>query len=99
MTRAAENTLPRCRGSLCVTEIGTTRGTCSAVEPPGSGSSGAGGAGGTGGTGNSGGSAAAGSGGDPGEPSCAVYGQQCEDTSDCCSEVPCSDGYCIYPLL
>jgi hypothetical protein len=95
-----------CRGSQCVTELGSTRGTCSIVAPPpqggtgGAGGSTQGGAGGSGGSAaaGSGGAAEAGSGGSSTEPSCAVYGQQCEQTGDCCSEVPCSGGYCIYPL-
>jgi hypothetical protein len=74
----------------------------------GAGGSGQGGAGGAGGSaagsggsseGGSGGSSVAGSGGDGGEVSCSVYGQQCSQGSDCCSDIPCSSGYCLYPLL
>jgi hypothetical protein len=90
-----------CRGSMCVTELGSTRGTCSTSEPPPPANGGAGGSGG--GAAGSGGSAAGSGGsaaGEPGgAPTCAVYGQQCQVSGDCCSSVPCTDGYCMYPLL
>jgi len=37
----------------------------------------------------------------PAEPSyaCAVYGQRCTATSDCCGGVPCSGGLCVYPAV
>jgi hypothetical protein len=87
-----------------VTELGSVRGTCSTPPPPPppSGAAGSGGAGGAGGSGGS--SSEAGSGGSGGTSSeppvpCAVYGQQCGGNSDCCSNVPCTDGFCSYPLL
>jgi hypothetical protein len=93
-----------CRGSLCVSELGSTRGTCSTPEPTAPVPGGSGGAGGTGGGAAEGGNgAASGSGGSGGEESpvepCAVFGQQCSVASDCCADVPCTDGFCIYPLL
>lgn len=30
-------------------------------------------------------------------PNCALYGQTCTMTSDCCSGVPCTNGTCHYP--
>jgi hypothetical protein len=72
-----------CRGSSCVTTIGSTQGTCT-VPPPPPGSGGASGSGG-----------AAGSGG---TPQCALYGQSCTLSSDCCGGVACFQGSCVYPI-
>ena len=40
-----------------------------------------------------------GTGGEGGAPStCAQYGQICDSNADCCSEVPCTDGVCKFPI-
>jgi hypothetical protein len=96
-----------CRGSSCITEVGSTRGTCSIPPTAGSGGSPAAGSGGAGG---SGGSPAAGSGGSPeagsggagaggsSSPECAQFGQHCTVDGDCCSGLPCFEGTCTYNL-
>jgi hypothetical protein len=96
-----------CVGSSCITEVGSTRGTCSVPPPPptaGSGGSPAAGSGGSGGAGagGTGGSPAAGSGGagagGSGSPECAQFGQVCSVDADCCSGLPCFEGTCTYNL-
>jgi hypothetical protein len=79
-----------CPGTLCVRPVGSTVGAC------GDNSGGAGGSGGAG-TSGSGGAGNGGTGGDG--PTCAEYGQQCSQASDCCNSVPCDNGVCRYPLI
>ncbi|MBI5532161.1 MAG: hypothetical protein HY898_05580 [Deltaproteobacteria bacterium] len=31
-------------------------------------------------------------------PTCALYGQTCTAASDCCNNVPCTQGRCLYPI-
>jgi hypothetical protein len=94
-----------CRGSSCIVATGSTRGTCSTPDaPPAGGTGGSGAAGASSGTGGSGagsgganaGAPAAGSGG---APECAQFGQDCQVDGDCCSELPCLEGACVYPVL
>lgn len=80
-----------CVGGACVTQPGSTQGTCECAPPPPD--AGTGGAGGT-----------TGSGGAPGTggattPPCALYGQACSVSSDCCSGVPCDPvkKTCVFP--
>jgi hypothetical protein len=90
-----------CRGTSCITELGSTRGSCSAPPAAGSGGSTAAGSGGAGGAAGGGagasGSPAAGSGGTYQE--CAQFGQHCVADTDCCSGIPCFGGTCTYNLL
>jgi hypothetical protein len=89
--------------------VGSTQGTCSIPPPPpgsgtggtGAGGSGAGGsgAGGSGGSGTGGSSGTAGSTGSGGSGACALYGQQCSVSGDCCSGVPCTNGSCVFPIM
>jgi hypothetical protein len=92
-----------CRGATCITAVGSNQGTCSASEQApaaGSGGAGSGGAGSGGaGSGGAGSGGAAGAAGSEPPPVCAEFGQQCQMDSDCCSDLPCYEGYCIYPLL
>jgi len=64
----------------------------------GAGGTGAGGTGAggkaSGGTTGGGGTAQGGSGGTP----CAAYGQICSVNSDCCNQVPCTSGKCVFPI-
>jgi len=71
-----------CRGSLCLRRPGAATGTCGdgSVDPPDDGSGG----GPDQGTGGGGGL------------ECAAYGQTCSQSSDCCEDVPCSGGRCLY---
>jgi hypothetical protein len=32
------------------------------------------------------------------EASCALYGQLCTVSADCCNGVPCTNGRCQYPI-
>jgi hypothetical protein len=80
-----------CAGTSCVGAAGGTHGVCGPCRP-GEGDGGAGlpddgGAGGSGGSPDGG----AGSG-----PTCALYGQICTASSQCCDGVPC-DGRCEFP--
>jgi hypothetical protein len=65
-----------CRGLTCVSLPGSTQGTCVNPTPPPPPDGGAAGSAGTDGS--------AGTGGSP-PPSCALYGQACTMTSDCCN--------------
>jgi hypothetical protein len=79
-----------CAGNVCIRPVGSTRGTCGAVTPPGTGGKASGGTTGTGGT--------TGAGGTPGL--CAEYGQQC-GTVACCNTnlgVACIGGICKIQL-
>jgi hypothetical protein len=86
-----------CSGSVCQVLPGSSRGTCSGS--PGDGGGGGGSAGS--GSGGSAGSGSGGASGSPSEPtySCALYGQQCSATGDCCNDVPCTAGICVYPAV
>jgi hypothetical protein len=85
---------------VCLGECVPSGGTCTTsadccsgipcIIPPGSTEglcqpddpTGAGGAGGGGGVGG-------------GDTECAEYGQACDDATDCCNTVPCTNGFCI----
>lgn len=69
-----------CVGSMCILEPGESTGTCGNSDPPPDD--------GSGGTG-SGGSTST-------DDPCAEYGQDCTDAGDCCNDVPCTSGSCIY---
>ncbi len=71
-----------CAGLTCDLPLGSTDGTCGPCNPDaGSGDAGKPKDGGKGDSGK----------GDSGTP-CAMYGQSCKVSSDCCSGVPCLDG-------
>ena len=36
--------------------------------------------------------------GTPADAGCALYGQTCTTSSDCCNGIPCTDGRCIIPI-
>jgi len=94
-----------CSGLPCNVMPGSSSGVCGDVPGSGTGGTGgtsgeagaagaeSGGTSGNGGTGGSGGSG--GTGGTGGTGSCALYGQGCDTTADCCNGVPCTRGYCI----
>jgi hypothetical protein len=73
----------------CIIPPGSTKGVCGNTNIPDGG--------GSGGAGGSGGTSAGGAGGTGGTP-CALYGQSCTVTSDCCGGVPCTNGKCVYPV-
>ena len=81
---ACTTTADCCAGSPCEVPPGATKGTCGVSA--------------VGGTGGDGGSSGADGGApSPGSTSCAQYGQQCAQSSDCCDAVPCSSGFCVFP--
>lgn len=90
----------RCGATTCIPVSGpcTVDADCCfglpCVRPVGSTHGTCGGDIGTGGAGGGGG--ATGSGGTTSD--CALYGQQCSTTEDCCNEVPCTDGVCLFPI-
>jgi hypothetical protein len=48
---------------------------------------------------SSGGSSGSSSGSTPDAgPSCALYGQQCTTSADCCNGIPCTMGRCLEPV-
>ncbi len=49
-------------------------------------------------TGGDGGTPTDAGGGDSAPPPCALYGQTCSTSSDCCDGVPCTMGRCEYPV-
>jgi hypothetical protein len=73
-----------CTGLPCVIPTGAAVGTCG--SPP---------TGVDAGGGTDGGGADGGDGGAP--PTCALYGQTCTKSADCCDGVPCTGGTCRYP--
>jgi hypothetical protein len=103
-----------CLGSSCVTATGSTQGTCSVPPPPPGtgGKGGSGGVGGTtgtssGGTKSTGGATGGGgtnAGGSTGTSAggsttvCALYGQSCTASAQCCNAVPCTNGVCAFPV-
>jgi hypothetical protein len=99
-----------CPGSSCVAQAGSAAGICGPCggNPPppptdaGSGSSGgstsssSGGSTSSGGGGSSGGSSSSGGPPPPADAGrCALYGQVCTTSADCCNNIPCSGGYCV----
>jgi hypothetical protein len=81
-----------CAGTPCVAPPGSTKGVCGGtlqpdggVTPPPDGGTGSEDAGGS-----EGGIPDAG-------PVCALYGQACVVTGDCCDAVPCIGGHCHFP--
>jgi hypothetical protein len=34
----------------------------------------------------------------PPPPLCSEYGQTCTTVADCCNAVPCTSGFCVYPI-
>jgi hypothetical protein len=101
-----------CPGEVCVTLPGSITGTCGGGDggsggtggTGGTGGSTSGGTGGSGGTtggsggtgGSTGGTGGSTSGGTGGSTGCALYGQICKASGDCCSGVPCTSGICRY---
>jgi hypothetical protein len=76
-----------CPGSICIHAPGSIVGTCGG--DPGD-------PGGSGGAGNGDGGAPSTGVGGADTGSCSEYGQLCDDSSDCCNAVPCSEGLCRY---
>jgi hypothetical protein len=94
-----------CPGTSCQLQPGTTRGVCGPCGgggpgDAGTGSSSGGSSGGSGSTSgsSSGGSSGSSSGSGSPDAGCALYGQVCTVSSDCCNGVPCTGGRCIVPL-
>ena len=87
---ACTNNADCCPGSACEMAQGTTHGVCG----PCGGSVPDGGTGtGDGGTKSDGGTPPADAGG-----SCALYGQVCTSSSQCCYGLPCTNGRCEAPI-
>jgi hypothetical protein len=98
-----------CVGTSCIIAQGSTHGVCGPCGAPSSGGdAGPGnyGDGGTGGYGDSGSSGYDGgtpqdSGGyvppPPPDAGCALYGQLCTTSADCCNHVTCNGGRCLNP--
>ncbi len=80
-----------CAGLPCKAPPGSTEGICGTTNIPDGGTGGSGGSGGSGGTGGSGGSGGTDAG------TCAYYGQNCTVSGDCCNNVPCTNGHCVFP--
>lgn len=98
-----------CPGTQCIRPPGSVIGECGVPTVPGTGGSGGTGSGGEGGesvTGGTGGQV--GTGGTPATggaqatggaaPVCSEYGQSCTTTADCCNDVTCTNGRCVYPF-
>jgi hypothetical protein len=85
-----------CPGTSCILPTGSTQGTCGPCgggsSSGGTSSSGSGSS--SGGTSSSGGSSSGSSSGGP-DAGCALYGQVCTTSAQCCSGVPCTNGRCI----
>lgn len=79
-----------CPGTPCVFAPGSSSGACGGVILPD------GGVGPTPDSGTPGADAGGADGGTP-PPGCALYGQSCAVTSDCCDGVPCTSGRCRTP--
>jgi hypothetical protein len=81
---ACSNNADCCPGTACEMAQGSTQGTCG---PCGGGS-------GDGGTSSGDGGSSTGDGGPYTDAGCALYGQICTTSSDCCNGVTCADGRC-----
>jgi hypothetical protein len=77
-----------CPGGICNRPPGSTVGRCSLTPTVD----------GTGGTGGSTGSGGGSYGGSAGGGYCAQYGQLCAVDGDCCNDVPCTDGACVFTV-
>jgi hypothetical protein len=92
-----------CAGETCIAPTGSTMGTCGPCGPPpppppdGGSSSGGSSSGGSSSGGSSSGGSSSSSGGTPDSGSCALYGQQCTTSADCCNGIPCTAGRCVSP--
>jgi hypothetical protein len=84
---ACSNNADCCPGTACEQPQGSVTGTCGPCHGGGTGDGGTSGDGGT--TNGDGGYADAG---------CALYGQVCTTSSDCCNGVPCTSGRCEVPV-
>ena len=73
-----------CPGSSCEVPQGSTKGVCGPCGGTG---------GGDGGTSGDGGSTPP-----PDAGGCALYGQVCTSSSQCCYGVPCTNGRCVSPI-
>ena len=88
-----------CSGTQCIAACGkcTNNADCcpgtSCITPPGSTQ---GLCGPCGGSGSSGGSSSSGS--SSGGPTCSLYGQTCQTAADCCTNIPCTNGRCEFPI-
>jgi hypothetical protein len=94
-----------CRGTSCIVPTGSTNGVCGVISPPpppppaDAGTSTDDG----GSTTADAGAADAGVPADlapppPPPPPCSEYGQSCSVAGDCCNGVPCTSGFCVYPI-
>jgi hypothetical protein len=88
---ACTNNADCCPGSACEILAGSADGICG---PCGGGSGGSGGTGDGGVEGGSGGAGDSGGGG-----GCALYGQVCTESTQCCNGVPCASGRCEEPII
>jgi hypothetical protein len=74
-----------CVGGHCYVPGGKTSGTCQPLTTTDGGT-----------TTTDGGTTDAGDASTP--PPCALYGQVCSTSGDCCNGVPCTNGRCVYPV-
>lgn len=76
-----------CTGMPCVTPPGSTKGVCNGVLAPDGGVS----------PPPDGGADGGGGGGNQDAAVCALFGQACMETAECCNGVPCTSGRCRFP--
>ncbi|HSQ64100.1 MAG TPA: hypothetical protein VLM85_12830 [Polyangiaceae bacterium] len=75
-----------CVGGHCYIPGGQTTGTCQPLTTP------------DGGTTTDSGTTDSGTTDASTPPPCALYGQVCSTSGDCCNGVPCTNGRCVYPV-
>ncbi|MGH7435358.1 MAG: hypothetical protein ACRENE_06765 [Polyangiaceae bacterium] len=104
---ACTNNADCCPGSSCAMDPGSAVGKCGPCNgnpppPPADGGTSSSSSGGSSsGVSSSGGSSSSSSSGGPPPPppdagkTCALYGQQCVTSADCCNNIPCSGGFCV----
>jgi hypothetical protein len=85
---ACTNNADCCPGSSCEVPQGSTKGVCGPC----------GGTSGDGGTPPGDGGSSTGDAGKSDAGSCALYGQVCTASSQCCYGVPCTNGRCVSPI-
>jgi hypothetical protein len=93
---ACTNNADCCPGETCDMAPGSQTGTCGPCGGP-VGDGGTGSDGGT--TGSDGGTLGGDSGTGGTDGGCALYGQICTTSSDCCNGVPCTNGRCEAPVF
>ena len=84
-----------CAGESCIIAQGAIAGICGPCNPGSDGGPGGSSSGGpSGGSSSGAGSSSGGSSGSSSGGTCALYGQLCTTSADCCNAVPCTAGRC-----